>query len=152
MSSQYERFSEALIHLLKNWRSALDTRFRPFGLSQARWHVLLKLLRANQMLAQCDLALRVGIEPASLVRLLDALEREGLVRREADPQDRRAKRVSLTDAGHALALELAAIADVMRTELLANVSPEALTQTIEVLELLERQAASLQERDAGHND
>ncbi|MBV8047697.1 MAG: MarR family transcriptional regulator [Paludibacterium sp.] len=151
MSSQYERFSDALIYLLKNWRSTLDARFRPFGLSQARWHVLLKLLRASQSLAQCDLAERVGIEPASLVRLLDALEHEGLVRREADPQDRRAKRITLTEAGRALALELAAIADVMREELLGSIPPEALAQTIEVLESLQRRAASLQEAEPGRD-
>ncbi|BEV72087.1 MULTISPECIES: MarR family winged helix-turn-helix transcriptional regulator [unclassified Paludibacterium] len=143
MPTQNDRFSEALVHLMKNWRSALDARFRPFGLSQARWQVLLKLLRAGQPLAQCDLAQRIGIEPASLVRLLDALQSEGLVSRTADPHDRRSKLVSLTGQGSALGQQLALIADEMKTELLGSVPAEALAQTIEVLEQLEQLAAAM---------
>lgn len=143
MLAQHERFSVALIHLLKNWRAALDVRLKPFGLSQARWQVLLKLMRSGQALAQCELAHRVGIEPASLVRLLDALEKEGLVARESDPDDRRAKRVSLTDDGLALSLRLADIADGLKAELLGHLSEEELRVTTEILQRLERISAEL---------
>jgi MarR family transcriptional regulator, transcriptional regulator for hemolysin len=45
---------------------------------------------------QHALADRLGISRMSATDLIDRLEARGLVRREADPEDRRAKRVSLT--------------------------------------------------------
>jgi MarR family transcriptional regulator, transcriptional regulator for hemolysin len=143
MLAQHDRFSEALVYLLKDWRGALDARLRPFGLSQARWQVLLKLLRASEALGQCDLAHRVGIEPASLVRLLDALEKEGLVARESAPDDRRAKRVSLTAEGRVLSQRLAGIADGLKAELLDTLSAAELEQVTVILERLRDRIGSL---------
>ncbi|MFN8094640.1 MAG: MarR family transcriptional regulator [Vicinamibacteria bacterium] len=46
-----------------------------------------------------ELAQRLGISPSTLTRNLARLESDGLVAREADPQDARAARVKLTAAG-----------------------------------------------------
>jgi DNA-binding MarR family transcriptional regulator len=45
------------------------------------------------------LALREGISQPSMTQLIQRLERQGLVSRHADPGDRRAALVSITDAG-----------------------------------------------------
>jgi len=45
---------------------------------------------------QHHLADRLGMTPMSLTGFLDRLERDGLIAREADPKDRRAKIVTLT--------------------------------------------------------
>lgn len=45
-----------------------------------------------------ELAESLGVEPMSAVRLVDGLERRGLVERHLDPHDRRAKRIVLTPA------------------------------------------------------
>lgn len=144
---QYDRFGDALAGVLKTWRSVLDARLRPFGLSQARWQVMLKLLRANQPLAQCDLALRIGIEPASLVRLLDVLQQEGLVVRDADPVDRRSKLVSLTDAGRALSADLSVAAESLRTEVLGCIAAADLECCTSVLEQLHQRIEQLGSHD-----
>ncbi|SNB66876.1 transcriptional regulator, MarR family [Arboricoccus pini] len=47
---------------------------------------------------QAELAASLGIEPMSLVSHLDRLEKAGLIRRTADPNDRRSKLVLLTPA------------------------------------------------------
>jgi len=148
MNPEFDRFGDALASVLKSWRSELDARLRPFGLSQARWQVLLKLLRASQPLAQCDLALRIGIEPASLVRLLDVLQEEGLVVREADLEDRRSKLVSLTDNGRKLSAALSIAAEALRAELLGSVEPEELVRCTAVLERLHQQIEYLGQRDS----
>ena len=64
------------------------------------WLVLTNL-KASAWRSQHDLAAAVGIEGPTLTRHLDALERQGLVRRRQDPADRRAVVVELTPAGHA---------------------------------------------------
>ena len=46
-----------------------------------------------------ELARGVEIHPGAMTRLLDDLQKRGLVRRLADPDDRRVLKVELTDAG-----------------------------------------------------
>ncbi len=48
-----------------------------------------------------ELAARSGMTPQSMGELVDDLERRGYVERHADPADRRAKRVHLTQKGRA---------------------------------------------------
>lgn len=47
------------------------------------------------------IAARAVITPQAVGELVDDLERLGLVRRAPDPEDRRAKRIVLTERGHA---------------------------------------------------
>ena len=60
---------------------------------------VLVVIEANPGLSQADLADTLGIERARLVRLLDGLEKRGLMRREASPVDRRSHALFLTEAG-----------------------------------------------------
>lgn len=49
-----------------------------------------------------DLARAADLNPGAMTRLLDKLEARGLLVREADPSDRRALHIRLTDAGMAM--------------------------------------------------
>lgn len=64
----------------------------------AQYSVLV-VIEANSGLSQADLAERLGIERARLVRLLDGLERRGLIRRRASRRDRRSHALVLTRDG-----------------------------------------------------
>ena len=64
----------------------------------AQYSVLV-VVEANSGLSQADLAERLGIERARLVRLLDGLERRGLLRRRASRRDRRSHALVLTREG-----------------------------------------------------
>ncbi len=46
-----------------------------------------------------ELGRRAGLEPSTMTGLLDRMERDGLVLRRADPEDRRAQRIKLTERG-----------------------------------------------------
>lgn len=73
---------------------------------------VLTVIGANRGLSQADVAAMLGIERARLVRLLDRLERRGLLLRLDSPLDRRSHVLKLTPAGQALlkrAKNLAAI-------------------------------------------
>jgi MarR family transcriptional regulator, transcriptional regulator for hemolysin len=71
------------------------------GGSQPIWLIVLAL-KQRRWRTQQDLAARVGIEGPTLTHHLDGLERAGLIERSRDPDDRRAVRVELTDAGDEL--------------------------------------------------
>ena len=56
---------------------------------------------------QKDLAYLLGIRPQSLTQALEALEEGGFIERRADDEDKRTKRVFLTDAGRERAAQVA---------------------------------------------
>lgn len=64
------------------------------------------------------------LQQPTMTKLLDRMERDGLVARTQDAQDRRVVRVRLTTAGQAEAAELAAAAGSHEAEILAR-HPEA---------------------------
>ena len=64
-------------------------------------YITLKTLVAGTAGAS-DLARAAQLHPGAMTRLLDRLEEMGLIRRVADPNDRRAIRVELTTNGRAL--------------------------------------------------
>src|SRR5688572_4384817 len=79
----------------------LATELRPFDVGIGQWAVLLHLWGSDGM-TQAQLARRVAIEQPTMVRTIDRMERDGLVTRTPDPNDRRASRITLTERGWAL--------------------------------------------------
>ncbi|MCK9241100.1 MarR family transcriptional regulator [Desulfocurvus sp.] len=84
-----------MILFVRELRQAMDDMFRPYGMSSSRWMALAILKDALEPMSQKELALRMDIEGATLVRIIDALERDGWVRRRVSPLDRRIKLVSM---------------------------------------------------------
>ncbi|HKY97065.1 MAG TPA: MarR family transcriptional regulator, partial [Gemmatimonadaceae bacterium] len=60
---------------------------------------LTKLQEAGEPLTLSDLAERLSCVRSNITQLVDRLESDGLVRRVADPSDRRSIRAELTDLG-----------------------------------------------------
>jgi MarR family transcriptional regulator for hemolysin len=83
----------------RRWRRSLDAGLAESGLTDATWMPLVHLEACGGGVTQKQLAKHVGIEGASLVRLLDILERQGLVERRSDESDGRARRIHLTPQG-----------------------------------------------------
>lgn len=102
---------------------------------------LLSYLAARGTSSQRDIASFFGINAAAVSRMLDALERGGFVSVRPDPQDRRAKAVSLTARGD----EAAALWDercaVVEEEMLAGFSSQERAQ---LMGMLARVSANLE--------
>ncbi len=64
--------------------------------------VTIKRLATDSSDGVTDLARWAQVNPGAMTRLLDKLETRGLLRRIADPSDRRALHIVLTDAGQAI--------------------------------------------------
>lgn len=126
------RFGMQLGHLTRGWRAELDRRLADLGLSQARWLVLLHLARFTASPTQRELAQSVGVEGPTLARLLDSLEKQGLVQRQAVVEDRRAKKILLSDTALPLIEKIETIANVLRIELLEGVSEDDLRVSMRV--------------------
>jgi len=74
-----------------------DARLRPLGLATAQLPVL-AMLRNGKALSQTELARAAKVEQPTMAQLLARMERDGLIRREPDPNDRRSSLIALTDA------------------------------------------------------
>ena len=73
---------------------------------------------------QRELAQSISIEGPTLARLLDGLEKQGLVKRLAVTEDRRAKRIMLTQEAGPLIEKIETIAEALRKELLSGLDDE----------------------------
>lgn len=138
-----ELFGMVLTETAGIWRTKLDQRLRPLGLSQAKWRTLLHLAKGGEGMPQGELAKRVGVEGPTLVRLLDRMTADGWIERRDSPVDRRAKTVHLTDKARTTARQMQAIAQTLRHELLAELPREQLLVCLEVLERIKRAAGAL---------
>ncbi|KRG68979.1 MarR family winged helix-turn-helix transcriptional regulator [Pseudoxanthomonas dokdonensis] len=70
------------------------------GLTFSQYITLKKL--AAGVASATDLARAAEMSPGAMTRVLDKLESAGLIARVADPEDRRALHIHMTDAGHAI--------------------------------------------------
>ncbi len=117
-----EDFGRSLFRLGQAWRRQMDVAMQQFGLTDATWRPLFYLGRFGDGMRQKDLAATMDIESPSLVRLLDALERQGLVERRDEADDRRAKTLHLTPAGRAAYKHLAVVYYRISNRILQRIS------------------------------
>ena len=84
--------------------SRVDAALRPFGLTFARYEVLMLLrLSRRAELPMKTIGSRLQVHPTSVTNVVDRLEDDGLVERRPSPDDRRVTLVALTRHGRAIA-------------------------------------------------
>src|SRR4051794_25346969 len=79
--------------------TAGDRLVAPLGLTSARWQTLGAIVAAERPQPVAWLARDLGANRQNVQRIVNDLEREGLVVFEANPHHRRAQLVVLTDKG-----------------------------------------------------
>jgi DNA-binding MarR family transcriptional regulator len=84
-----------------------------------------------------ELANRESIQPASLTRILDALEAAGYVTRERHPEDRRSVIVGLTAGGRDMALHVHEERDAWLAQRVKSLPPRDLAVLSAALPVLE---------------
>jgi DNA-binding MarR family transcriptional regulator len=86
-------------------RRTFDERARGIGVTRPQWRVL-TMLKRHEGINQGGLAELLEVEPITLCRMIDRLQEASLVERRADPSDRRAWRLFMTEKAHDLLDEL----------------------------------------------
>ena len=127
-----EQFAESLHLVAHAWRIELDRRLRPSGFSHSRWLLLLHLSRHDGCTHR-ELAQHMGIEAATLVRQVDHMEDEGLLKRCGSETDRRVKHLFLSAAGKKAVEHIRSHAAELRKEILSGSSKEDIGTAIDVL-------------------
>jgi len=102
-------------------RRAFDERVRADGVTGPQARLLLMIERSPGE-NQGHYADLLDVEPITLCRMVDRLEDAGLVERRPDPNDRRARRLHLTDKSRAKLARLRDRLDTMVDEILTGLS------------------------------
>ena len=123
MSSAPESIAFLTVDLARLFRQAFERAIAAEGLDltagEARtlYHVA-----GGGGVRQTALAERMHVEPMTLSNFLDRLETRGLIAREPDPGDRRAKRVVLTKTAQPLVQRIDALSAGIRRRATAGLS------------------------------
>jgi DNA-binding MarR family transcriptional regulator len=105
------------------FRRAFDAEARSIGVTGQQWRVLAALAR-HPGAKQGQVADLMEVEPITLSRMIDRLQDAGLVERRADPADRRAWCLHLTDKALPVVDDMRVIATNLLGTALDGFSPD----------------------------
>jgi DNA-binding MarR family transcriptional regulator len=121
----------------------LDPHFEGLGLTPAGARALLQL-EPDRAVPTRYLAERLCCDPSNVTAFVDRLEESGLIRRQADPDDRRVKALAVTAKGRRVRAAMA--------EIIASYPPSLTTLTSDeqaaLLHLLDKAWAACLAHDA----
>jgi DNA-binding MarR family transcriptional regulator len=109
------------------------TRFSAHGLSPARVQLLTAVGEAAGI-RMGTLAKHLGVTNRAITGLVDALQAEGLLERQPDPDDRRAFRLALTATGAEQLTRINELHDAVSAEAFADLDSEERAQFAELLQ------------------
>lgn len=136
-----------LARLVRIWRALIDHRLKPLELTQTHWVTLHNIHQLPPDQSQIQLAKAIGIEQPSLVRTLDQLEEKGLISRKTCANDRRAKRIKLTEQATPIIEKMEGVINETRGEILTGISREEQVLLSNLISRLEQNIIELQSRD-----
>lgn len=119
-------------HMARLFANALHERIRPLGLAPAQFMTLLELWEEDG-LTQKELVQRLDVEQATMANTLNRMERDGLIEREENPKDRRARVIRLTDKARALQDDAKAAANEVNGIALSGLSEDERRSFIKVM-------------------
>lgn len=117
-----ETLTYALIKITKVHRYRVAAELTELGLHVGQ-EMLLNQLWREDGLSQSELISRLGVEPPTVTKALQRLERAGFVHRTPDPNRPRLSHVHLTEAGKELQAPVEEIWRRTDEELLAQLDP-----------------------------
>jgi MarR family transcriptional regulator for hemolysin len=144
-------FGLLLFGTARAWRTKLDQRLRPLGLSQGKWRTLIHVSQGGNKLTQKEIADRMGIEEPTLGGLLDRLQDDGWIERRGAANDRRCKIVHLQRRSKMVLEKIFNTAHDLRHELIEDIPRRDLQVCIRVLTQIREKAEQLPDRArSGH--
>ncbi len=110
-----------------------DRLVQPFGLTSARWQVMGAIAYADQPRPVAWLARDLGANRQNVQRIVNELEKEGLVVFQSNPRHKRAQLVVLTASGRAAYEQAVEVWYRAADELAMGLSQEELAMSVQVL-------------------
>ncbi|SCW85221.1 MarR family transcriptional regulator, transcriptional regulator for hemolysin [Sphingobium faniae] len=150
-TSHRARFGISFSLLARRWRRALDSCLAEAGLTATTWVPLIHLQETGGGITQKELAMLVGVDGSSLVRVLDILAREGLIERSRDETDGRARLIHLTAEGERRVAGIREELGRGEARMLMDISDDEITAMLEYFGRIDRRMQALEQSAAkGH--
>ncbi len=122
-----------------------ERRFEATSVSFIQWMALMRLCAQAGHMSATQLSKELGYDMGALTRVVDELERRGLVRRERSRRDRRAVEIAVTSAGRRQADSAKRVIVELLNEL---IEPYSDTEIATLIELMQRMLVRLQDTAA----
>lgn len=145
-----ENFGYLINDCARLLRRNFDEKVRPLGVTVQQARLLLNIER-NEGDQQGSYAALLEVEPITLCRIVDRMQEAGLIRREPDPDDRRARRLYLTPKARDMTRELTARVLNTTDEVGIALTPEELAGLVASLGKVRARLLELREQGAAVN-
>src|SRR5712671_3339119 len=134
-----------LIHDVSRLRRMMfDRALAPLGITRSQWWVLAFISRKDG-LPQTQLANELDVGKVGVGALIDRLESSGFVLRQADPVDRRVKRVFVTKQARGFLEKLRKETDKFNAQIAHGIDRKALEATSDALLAMKRNLLAMSE-------
>lgn len=140
-----EPVSAAIIRAARAHRSLAGQLLGEVGLHPGQ--ELLTFLLSDGPRSPSVLAATLGVEPPTVTKMLQRMERNGLVERSSDPTDGRVRLVSLTAAGRAARDGAAGMWDTLEAATVAGLDRDERSELIALLAKVAEQLEAAQDQD-----
>ena len=120
------------IDTLNLWRNKLGILAKEYVLSRLERRIIL-LIGRHPSIRQADLASIMDVEPQSLTRALESMEKKLWIFKGDDVKDKRAKCLTLTEEGQKKLGDVLKISENIRPKILKNISPEEKNNFLKIL-------------------
>ena len=121
--------------ITRNYSRNLQNAIAPYGILIGQYHFL-RVLWEKDEITQRELAATVGMKESTTFTALAGMEKQGLLTRKRDSDDRRKMTVKLTDKGRGLKPKLIPIAKAVNDRPLTGLAPEQVSDLKTMLETL----------------
>ena len=121
-----------------NWQWRLDASC--CGVTVAQCHIIMEVGKTGRT-SIAELALALNLDISTVSRTIEGMVRAELVKRTANPDDRRSVYIVLTEEGKSVYNDINNTFDDYYAEILADIPQDKQRQVIESIELLARATA-----------
>jgi len=126
--------------ITRNYTRNLQNAIAPYGILIGQYHFL-RVLWEKDEITQRELAATVGMKESTTFTALAGMEKQGLLTRKRDSDDRRKMTVKLTDKGRGLKPKLIPIAKAVNDRPLTGLTPEQMSDLKAMLEIVRNNLA-----------
>jgi len=140
------RLTRILSLSARRWGTYVENRMlAATGQSRSRWQTLFVLSVATPPVTTSLLSNRLAIQWPPLIRTLNALEADGLIRRTENPNDKRSRHIEITAAGLAVVEQVQPVLSEIRSSVFAKLSEQEMQLATRVLEMVVAGVSEAQE-------
>lgn len=139
-----KNIGSASVRVSKKITRLINHYLKPYHITTEQWSVLRTLYESNRI-PQRELSIKTDKDQATLTKILDLLEKQNLLRRIPNPDDRRSFLIEITDTGTDLVQNLTNFIEDIFSKITEGIDEDKLDIYQEVLSSLEKNIEQLLE-------